>query len=119
MYIDGTFKTKFWKGSHYCMLVIAINMKGSLITMPIAFSIGFNGRSIEYLSLWKALKVVLNKFKVNYSNLRGISDLGKSELCAFNEMDLLSSFYCWWHTLEKCFIKSINETLIEKYLKTI
>ena len=29
----------------------------------------------------------------------------------------MSSFYCWWHNLEKCFIKSINETLIEKYLK--
>lgn len=117
IYIDGTFKTKFWRNSHYSMLVIAINMKGSLVTMPVAFSIGFKGRSIEYLALWNALKVVLKKFGVNFSNLRGISDLGKSELCAFKEMDLLNSFYCWWHTLEKCFIPKINELLNEKYLK--
>ena len=24
MYIDGTFKTKFWKCTNYCMLVVAI-----------------------------------------------------------------------------------------------
>ena len=24
MKIDGTFKTNFWKGTHYCMLVVAI-----------------------------------------------------------------------------------------------
>ena len=117
MYIDGTFKTKFWKNSHYTMLVIAINMSESLVTMPIAFSIGFRGRSIEYLNLWNTLKVVLKKFGVDFSNLRGISDLGKSELCAFNEMNLLNSFYCWWHTLEKCFIPKIDELLIENMLK--
>ena len=119
MYIDGTFKTKFWKGSHYHMLVIAINMKESLVTMPIAFSIGFRGKSIDYLKLWNALKVILKKFNVKFSNLRGVSDLGKSELCAFNEMDLLNSFYCWWHTLEKCFILNINTLLKERTLKTI
>lgn len=116
-YIDGTFKTKFWKNSHYVMLVFAINMPGSLVTIPIAFSIGFKGRAVEYLTLWKSLKVVLKKFDVDFSNLRGISDLGKSELCAFNSMDLLNSFYCWWHTLEKCFIPFIDENLTEKIIK--
>ena len=32
-------------------------------------------------------------------------------------MDLLNSFYCWWHTLEKCFIPKIDEFLIEKIKK--
>ena len=49
-------------GSIHIMLVFAINMPGSLVTIPIAFSIGFKGRAVEYLTLWKALKVVLKKF---------------------------------------------------------
>jgi hypothetical protein len=84
--------------------MIACNMINSLITIPIAFSIGFRGNAIYYVKLWEALKIVLKKYDVNFQNLRGISDLGKAELCAFNEMDLMSSFYCWFHTLINCFL---------------
>ena len=81
IYIDGTFKTKFWRNSHYCMLVIAINLHGSLVTIPIGFSIGFRGRSIEYIALWNALKVVLKKFGVDFSNLRFIRFRKIRNLC--------------------------------------
>ena len=97
--------------------MIACNMINSLITIPIAFSIGFRGNAIYYVKLWEALKIVLKKYDVNFQNLRGISDLGKAELCAFNEMDLMSSFYCWFHTLIKCFIPAIEKNLLEKIKK--
>ena len=119
IYMDGTFKTRFWMNQHYNLLVIATNLPDSLITIPIAFKIGFKGTTLDFLSIWKYLKIIFSKLNINYENSIGISDLGKAELGAFKNFEILNSFYCWWHTFEKCFIPKIDLNLVNKSIKEI
>lgn len=116
-YIDGTFKTKFWLNSHYNLLAIAVNLPGSLNTIPLIISIGFKGRSIEYLNAWKILRILLIKVNVNVDQINLISDVGSSEIAASKKMEIKFSFYCWFHVLNKIFIPKLDEVLKEdKYL---
>ena len=100
-------------------MCIAVNLPKTLRTIPIAFTIGFSGKALEYVKLWKYVSLMFRKHNVNYSNAIVISDLGKSETSAIKNFNLLNSFYCWWHTLDKCFIPNIHKKIIEKPLENI
>ena len=119
IYIDGTFKTKFWLNSHYNLLAIAINLPRSLCTVPLIISISFRGRSIEYLNAWNCLKVVLLKLNVNLDHINLISDVGSSEIAASRKMDIKFHFYCWFHILNKILIPKLDETIKDKNLMNL
>jgi hypothetical protein len=110
IYIDGTFKTKFLGNAHYCVLVFAVNIPGCLRTIPLAFTISFRGRSIEYGLTWKSFKRVIGKkICLDYCSL--ISDLGSSER-KFAKIEeslvILKYTLCWFHTFIKCFLPKIK-----------
>jgi hypothetical protein len=123
IYIDATFKTKFMGCAHYNVLVFAVNIPGSLRTIPIAFTISFKGRSHEYQLTWKSFKRVIEKhICLDYFSL--ISDLGSAERKFSNieeePLRLLKYILCWFHTFQKCFLPRItnfqNKNLIPKYM---
>ena len=77
VYIDGTFKTKFMcKVVNYNVLVFAKNLPTSLKTVPIAFTISFDGTNERYLDSYGSLEKLWDKLKVDASRLSLLSDLG-------------------------------------------
>ena len=110
---DGTFKIKFRLNSLYNLLAIVVNLSGPLNTIPLIISIGFKGRSIEYLNAWKILRNFLIKLNVNVDQINLISDVGSSEIAASKKMEIKFSFYCWFHVLNKIFIPKLDEFLKE------
>jgi hypothetical protein len=60
-YLDGTFKTRFWRGSHYNVLVFSINLPESLRTIPIAITISFKNTADVYEKLCERLKIIIKE----------------------------------------------------------
>ena len=69
LYLDGTFKTRYWRNSHYSILVFATNFRTTLRTIPIAFCISFNATSDRYSFMWKNLMMFLTRKMVSLKNL--------------------------------------------------
>lgn len=122
-YLDGTFKTRFWRNAHYNLMAFARLLPGTLITCPIAFTLSFSGETQSYLDSWNLLMKYLKKRGIITTNVVCISDLGKSEIGFARRVDILNHIYCWWHTLQ-AFKKNIgniskNEDLFDEIVDMI
>jgi hypothetical protein len=79
-YLDGTFKSKFFRGSHYNLLVFATCLPKSLRTILVTFTVSFKNTGNVYNELWKKIIRVLIKHKIKANFCSLISDMGSGEL---------------------------------------
>jgi uncharacterized protein YneF (UPF0154 family) len=109
-YLDGTFKSKFFRGSHYNLLVFATCLPKSLRTIPVAFTVSFKNTGNVYNELWKKIIRVLIKHKIKANFCSLISDMGSGELKFIkNASKIFRHVFCWFHVLNKNFIPILDK----------
>lgn len=111
IFLDGTFKTKYWRGSHYCILVFATVLRKSMRTVPFAFCISFNGTSDRYAYMWKRLMLFLSRKRISLKYLCVMSDVGKSEIKFIKSIKKFGEFYCWYHVYHEILIPRIQKIM--------
>jgi hypothetical protein len=94
----------------YSIICFAINMPGSLLTIPIGFKKSLKARSDEYMISYDRLRMfLLEKIKVCLDLINLVSDEGSSEGKFSRLMEELLLYYlCWFHVLNKNLIPKMR-----------
>lgn len=109
-YLDGTFKTRWWRGSHYNVLVFAINLPRSLRTIPLAITISFKNTGDVWIEMWNRIIRLLERLNIRTGLCSLISDMGSGELRFVRSIDnFYKHVFCWFHVLNKVFIPTLKK----------
>jgi hypothetical protein len=108
-YLYGTFKTRWWRGSHYNILVFALNLPGSLRTIPLAITISFKNTGDVWLEMWNRIIQLLRKLDVRTGLCSLISEMGSGELKFVRSIQkFYKHVFCWFHVMNKAFIPKLK-----------